>query len=219
MRAGGASARLSGASSTSSPSSSGDMMIWQHSREHSSTWKAQSSISSSSSVAAGSLGSHLSSTHTWQVAQAQAPPHSALMGSSQSRITSMTRQPSSASRRWEEPSGIRTTTNISGHLQQTLQLGRRGCVLETQRFVRMHVTTSGLRHKRSLMKPGKDELQLTGISIDVADGEDALAPGLEFLGVHRDQVLVEIEPEMRRPELHGEPEEGKQGVRWKLAGR
>src|SRR5262245_60452656 len=132
----------------------------------------------------------------------------------------MTRQPSSASRRWEDPSGIRTTTNMSGHLQQTLQLGRGGCVLETQRFVRMHITMSGLRHERCLMKAGEDELELAGIGVDVADGENALGADLEFLCVDRDQVLVEIEAEIGdRPELHGEAEEGKQRVGGNLSGR
>jgi hypothetical protein len=41
---------------------------------------------------------------------------------------------------------------------------------------------SGLRHKRSLMKAGKDELQLTGIGVDVADSENALGAGLKLLG-------------------------------------
>src|SRR5262245_54228327 len=118
------------------------------------------------------------------------------MGSPQSRITSMTRQPSNASRRWELPSGIRTTTNISGHLQQTPQFGRRGCVLETQGFVRMHVTMGSLRHQRSLVKAGKNELQLTGIGVDVANGENALGAGLELLGIHRNQVFLEMEPEI-----------------------
>src|SRR5262249_41605942 len=78
LQSGGASGRLSGASSTPSPSSSGVMMIWQQSRERSSTWKAPSSISSSSADGGTSLSSQCSATHTWQVAQAQAPPHSAL---------------------------------------------------------------------------------------------------------------------------------------------
>src|SRR5680860_1176652 len=95
----GASVKLSGASSTSSPSSSGVMMIWQESLERSSTWKAPSSISDSSSVGGTSLPTQALPTQTWQVAQAHAPPHSALMGRPQSRITSITRQPSSASRR------------------------------------------------------------------------------------------------------------------------
>ena len=87
-------------------------------------------------------------------------------------------------------------------------------------LVRMDVAMGGLRHERSLMKPGKDEFQLTRIGIDVADGENAFGAGLEFLGVDRDQVLVEIEPEIRdRPELHGEPEEGKQRVGGNLSGR
>src|SRR5262249_3931347 len=109
---GGAPARLSGPSSPSGPSSSGVMMIWQQSRERSSTWKAPSSISSSSADGGTSLSSQCSATHTWQVAQAQAPPHSALMGMPQSRITSMTRQPSRASSRCVSPSGVRTVTNI-----------------------------------------------------------------------------------------------------------
>src|SRR4029450_4117452 len=112
IRSGGASARLSGASSTSSPSSSGIMMIWQQSRERSPTWKAPSSISSSSAEGGTSLSTQSSPTHTWHVAQAQAPPHSALMGMPQSRITSMPLQPSRASSRCVAPSGIRTVTNM-----------------------------------------------------------------------------------------------------------
>src|SRR5665809_90514 len=139
-RSAGVSARLSGASTTSSPSSSFDMMIWQHRRERSSTLKAPSSISSSSPLGGTSLATQSSPTQTWQVAQAHAPPHSALMGRPQSRITSMTRQPSSASSRWVVPSGMRTVRNMSGHLQEPLQLRRRGGVLETQDFVTVSYT-------------------------------------------------------------------------------
>src|SRR5512146_143121 len=84
----------------------------------------------------------------------------------------------------------------------------------------MHVAMSGLRHERSFMKPGEDELERSGIGVDVADGENALGAGLEFLGVDRDEVLVKIESEIGdRAELHGEAEEGKQRIGGNLAGR
>jgi hypothetical protein len=56
----------------------------------------------------------------------------------------------------------------------------------------MHVTMGGLSHERCLMKSGKDELQLPGIGVDVADGKNALGAGLELLGVDRTRTLVEI---------------------------
>jgi hypothetical protein len=104
-----------------SPSRSFDMMIWQHKRERSSTLKAPSSISSSSLLGGVSFATQSAPTQTWHVAQAQAPPHSALMGRPQSRITSMMRHPSSASRRWVVPSGMRKLRNMSGGLEQTLR--------------------------------------------------------------------------------------------------
>ena len=65
-----------------------------------------------------------------------------------------------------------------------------------------------LRHQRRLVEAREDELELAGIGVDVADGENAGHAGLEFLRIDRDQVLVELQsPIGDRPELHGEPEE------------
>src|SRR6476620_6764697 len=84
----------------------------------------------------------------------------------------------------------------------------------------MDVAMGGLRHERRLMEPGKDEFQLTGIGIDVANGENALGAGLELLGGRRILNKIEIEPEMRdRPELHRQAEERKQCVADNLSGR
>src|SRR6476619_3692817 len=58
------------------------------------------------------------------------------------------------------------------------------------------------------MESGQDELQLAAIGVDIADGEDALLARLEFLGVDRDEVLMELKAPIRhRAELHGEAEE------------
>jgi hypothetical protein len=58
------------------------------------------------------------------------------------------------------------------------------------------------------VKARQDQLQLARIPVDVADRENSGHRSLEFLGVDRDQVLVEIEaPFGDRPELHGKPEE------------
>src|SRR5262245_55710051 len=65
-----------------------------------------------------------------------------------------------------------------------------------------------LRHERRLVEARQDELELAWIGVDIADGEDALLVRLEFLGVDRDEVLVQLEaPIGYRAELHGEPEE------------
>lgn len=56
------------------------------------------------------------------------------------------------------------------------------------------------------METGQNELQLAGVVADIADGEHAARAGLELLGIHRNQVLMQVEPEgSHRPQLHGEP--------------
>src|SRR6202165_1058829 len=84
----------------------------------------------------------------------------------------------------------------------------------------MHVTVGGLRHQRRLVEAGQEKLELAGIRIDVANGEDGLRAGLELRGIHGDQVLGEIEAEIRdRPELHGQPEERQEGIALDVEGR
>src|SRR5436190_7456911 len=97
----------------------------------------------------------------------------------------------------------------SAHAQLLLQGGGRGGVLEQQLLARIDDVVGGLRHQRHLVKARQDELQLAGVGVDVADGEDARFAGLELLGIHGDEVLIQVEPPIGdRPELHGEPEEG-----------
>ena len=70
-----------------------------------------------------------------------------------------------------------------------------------------------LRRQRGFMKAREDELQLAGIAVDVADGEDAGRRGLEGFGADADQVLVEIEaPFGHWPKLHRQAEEGQHRI-------
>src|ERR1700729_4076950 len=96
----------------------------------------------------------------------------------------------------------------SAHAQLALQAGRRRRVLERQFLVRIDIMMRALGGERGLMKTGEDQLELAGIGIDVADGENAGNAGFEFRSVDRDQILIEIDaPTGDRPELHGESEE------------
>src|SRR3546814_8457873 len=88
----------------------------------------------------------------------------------------------------------------SCHFQPLLQFARRGGVLEPQLLVRMHVVEGLVRHQRRLVEAGEDELQLAGVADDVADGEDLRRRGLELLGVHGDEVLLQVQPEARSEE-------------------
>src|SRR3546814_3888542 len=57
------------------------------------------------------------------------------------------------------------------------------------------------------------DLQLARVADDVADGEDLRRRGLELLGVHGDEVLLQVQPEAGdRPQLHGEAVERQQAV-------
>src|SRR5690349_10092286 len=60
-----------------------------------------------------------------------------------------------------------------------LQTGGRGRVLEHEPLLRIDVTMGFLRHQRALVEAAQDQLDLAGIGIDVADGEDAGYVGLE----------------------------------------
>ena len=106
------------------------------------------------------------------------------------------------------------------HAELLLQARRRGGVLEDQLLVRIDIFMGCLRHQRRLMEAGQDELQLAGIGVDVADGEDARLARLELRGVDGNEILVEIEaPIGDRPELHGETEEGHHDLGRLLEGR
>ena len=72
---------------------------------------------------------------------------------------------------------------------------------------------SGLRHQGRLMEAGQYQLQLAGIGVDVADGEDARGLAFEARGVHRDQIFMQVDAEFRnRTQLDGQPEEGQEHI-------
>src|SRR3546814_17290875 len=67
------------------------------------------------------------------------------------------------------------------------------------------------------MEAGQDHLQLPGIPVDIADGEDARLGRLELLGIRRDQVLVQVQAELGdRTQLHRQSVEGEQRVAFDL---
>ena len=59
----------------------------------------------------------------------------------------------------------------------------------------MDNTEGLLRHQRRFMEPGKNELQFARIPVDIADREDTGFARFEFLGVDRDQVLMQVQAE------------------------
>src|SRR6516165_12240878 len=79
------------------------------------------------------------------------------------------------------------------HPELLLQARRRCRVLEHQPLVWEDVVVGLLRHQRPLVEAAQDELELAGIGVDVTDGEDARNARLEGGGVHRDEVLLEIQ--------------------------
>src|SRR5262249_30487755 len=102
-----------GASRTFRPLMPADIRIWHERRDDGSTAKASSSRSSSSVVGRCRRSTQSSSTETGQEAHAQAPPHAALTEMPQSRITSITRQPSSAGSACSRPWWSTTRRTIS----------------------------------------------------------------------------------------------------------
>ena len=70
-----------------------------------------------------------------------------------------------------------------------------------------------LRHQRSFVETRQDEFELAGIAVDVADREQSRHRSFEFLRVHRNQILMQIDPPGRHgPELHRQTEERKERV-------
>src|SRR5437879_9509951 len=60
-----------------------------------------------------------------------------------------------------------------------LQARRRCRVLEHQPLVRIDVAVGLLRHQRTFVEAAQDQLQLAGIGVDIADGENSRDAGLE----------------------------------------
>ena len=71
-----------------------------------------------------------------------------------------------------------------------------------------------LRHQRRLVEAGKNELELAGIPVDIADSENTGRRSLESGGIDGDQLVVlELKtPIGDRTELHGQAEERQQRV-------
>src|SRR3954447_14152132 len=129
-------------------------------------------------------------------------------------------QPSPASGRGGALHRLRLSPLLRHDAELLLQARRRGGVLEGELLLREDVAVHLLGRERALVEAREDELQLARIMVDVADREDAGHVRLEFLGVDRDQVLVEVQaPVGDRPELHGQAEEGQHHVRRDLEGR
>ena len=81
----------------------------------------------------------------------------------------------------------------------------------TIRFSGIDEVNGGLRHQRRLVEAAEDQLQLAGIGVDVADGENPRFRSLELRRIDRDQVLLEIDPPIGdRAELHRQAEERQQ---------
>src|SRR5471030_489521 len=105
------------------------------------------------------------------------------------------------------------TAAHSRDTQFLLQVRRRGRVLEAQLFVRAADMEGRLGHQRRFVEAGQYQLQLAGIAVDVADGENAGGLAFEAGGVHRDQVFVQVDAELRDgPQLDGQAEEGQEDV-------
>src|SRR5262249_3388564 len=81
----------------------------------------------------------------------------------------------------------------SADAQLALQGGGRGGVLEQEFFARIDDVVSSLCHQRRFVKTRQNKLELAGIGIDVANGEDAGLARLEFRSVDGNEVLVEVE--------------------------
>src|SRR5262245_37192119 len=104
--------------------------------------------------------------------------------------------PSPASCRWMRRAPPRPRDLAGGYA------GRRG-ILEMQDLARKHQGMDRMGRGRRLGKSGEDQLQLAGISRDVADGEDAALAALAGRRRHRDVMLVEVQaPLCDRPEIH-----------------
>src|SRR5207302_9652347 len=90
-------------------------------------------------------------------------------------------------------------------------LGRR--IFEMERLSGMDEWVDGMRRHRRLGEAREDELQLALVSGDIADGEDAGHRGSAGRGIDDDVVALEVEAPLRdRPEIHGKPEEGEEGI-------
>ena len=77
-----------------------------------------------------------------------------------------------------------------------------------------------LRRERAFVEAGQNEFQLARIGVDVADGEDSGRRGLEFLGVGRHEVLVQVQaPVGDGAELHRQTEEGHHALAGDVARR
>src|SRR5204862_7790871 len=91
--------------------------------------------------------------------------------------------------------------------------------LVRQTLAWMDMVEAFLRHQGCFMEARQNELQLAGIAVDIADGEDSRHRAFELRRIYGNEVLMEIEPPFGdRAELHGEPEERQQGIGGEVEG-
>src|SRR5882672_11294337 len=81
-------------------------------------------------------------------------------------------------------------------------------VLQKLFLLRKQVVLDGERRQRGLVEAGQDQLLLARVGIDIANGEHARQAGLEFLGIHPQGLLLQLQPPLRnRAELRRQAEE------------
>src|SRR5438309_1369182 len=98
--------------------------------------------------------------------------------------------------------------SLSDDAELLLQARRRGRVLKHDPLLREDDVDRRLRHQGGFVEAAEDQLELAGVSIDVADREDPRLRALELGSIDRDQVFMQVDPPIRdRAELHGEAEE------------
>ena len=75
----------------------------------------------------------------------------------------------------------------SAHAKLPLQARRRRRVLEGQLLVRVNIAVGALGGERRLVETREDQLELAGIGVDIANGENAGNARFELCRVNGDQ--------------------------------
>lgn len=80
--------------------------------------------------------------------------------------------------------------------------------MEQQLLFRINVTMNFLCGEGAFMEAGKNELQLSRISVDIADGENTRNAGFKLFRINRNEVFVQIQSSVGDgAELHGQAKE------------
>src|SRR6185312_1648863 len=133
-----------------------------------------------------------------------------------SRLAPRKRLTSSGSRsRRRIRSAMRGSTGSRvGHAEPLVHDRARRGVLQELLLLRIEMVLDRERRERSFMEAGENQLFLSGVGIDVADGEDAGDARLETLRVHFERFALELEPPLGdRSELRMQSEKREQLIR------